>query len=453
MRYVVAGLFSLCLGLLAGAGAVAADAQPAQRSWLLFVRDEKVWAVTSDGAETKGPLVTDEPVSALNVSPDGRYLAAINRGRSELRIFRLLPGFEVAEVEGPQAGLSPVVYWRWSPDARYLAVVIEANPHGRYPVPAIWEPDELRIFRVRPDLPLEEVERLRPGLVRVGFCWWSPDGRYLTITTRRLAAVETPGGAIPPPTATPDDDRPCFRSLTWTEEAALILPWRGDGEGLFDQPPLVSVPSGHVLWSPRSDAIAYPRPTGDRNLFPDGICVTDVASGHTTPIKLADRNSLHDLTWSPDGRVFTYGGGDGVRSVPADGSARESLLVEGKGQWYAGPCWSPDGTFLAYARSWGANGSGVPLMGLWILDTRSGANTRLTGDGAHVDSDSYRWSHDGTQVSFFGEALDPNYERNDHALYVADPAAGTVTRVAGGFPSLPSPAVWLRPGAPWGDED
>jgi len=435
------------LAATAGSGATGSAAAPdgVQRHWLLFVRDHKAWAVTADGGETKGPLAMGELVSGVNPSPDGRYLASVTGPNHELRVFRLLPDFEVAKMDGPRPGLLQVTGWAWSPDGQHLAITEDEGG--------------LRVLRVQPDPGVAEVQALRPGLVSVQACWWSPNGRYLTIRTEGRRSRQTLGGEhIPAPTANADDDRLGTQGQTGIDWAVHIVSWRAGEEaspGLpLVLPPLLSVPSGSVHWSPKSDAVAYPRPTGNPNVCSDAILVTDVPSGHTREILAAEQSFFVDLCWSADGRSFTWGSHDGIRSIPADGSGRESVLVEGKGDWFASPRWSPDGAFVVYARSWGANGSGAPLMALCVLDTRSGRNTRITADGVSVDWHGYyAWSPAGTLVSFNAYFPGPDRQPGEYAVCVADPATGGVTRVVGGLPSRPLPAVWLPAGAPPGEDD
>jgi len=450
-------ILALCLSptlvypvLAATAGSRAAASAQAlgapQRSWLLFIRDHKVWAVTSDGAQTKGPLAIGEPVIAVYPSPDGRYLAASVGDEREVRIFRVLPDLQLAEAKGPQPRLTRPACWGWSPDGEYLAIGTRDD-------------GGLHILRMMPDLEVAEVQVLRPGLVRVEACWWSPNGRYLTISTDPRTSGLTPGGErVPPPSATPDDDRLGARGAARTEQTVHILAWRARGRRWVVDPlvlpPLLSLPLASVDWSPKSDAVAYPRPTANPNVRSDAILVTDVPSGHTREILAAEQSFFLDLCWSADGRLLTWDSHDGIRSIPADGSEREGFLVQGKGDWFAYPRWSPDGAYLAYARSWKVLPvNPAPLMSFWVRDMRSGGSTRLTGDNVLVAEDSLVWSPDGTLVSFFANFMRSEHELGEDALCVADPATGAVTRVAGGLPSSALPAVWLPAGVPPGEDD
>jgi hypothetical protein len=91
MRYAIATLASLALGLQVGSGIVTVAPQPAQERRLLFLRHERVYAARADGSEVTGPLALGGAVYCLAVSPDARYLAVIGRSERGLRISEHVP--------------------------------------------------------------------------------------------------------------------------------------------------------------------------------------------------------------------------------------------------------------------------------------------------------------------------------------------------------------------------
>ncbi|MFF9478359.1 amidohydrolase family protein [Streptomyces sp. NPDC014733] len=105
--------------------------------------------------------------------------------------------------------------------------------------------------------------------------------------------------------------------------------------------------------------------------------------------------------FSPDGTAVAFcayrGGGFHLWTMAPDGSGLRQLT---DGPWDdRGAAWSPDGTKIAFSSERGGDAAAGSSYGIWTVDVRSGALTRLTGGDGTEDYDP-TWSHDGRQVLF-----------------------------------------------------
>lgn len=111
------------------------------------------------------------------------------------------------------------------------------------------------------------------------------------------------------------------------------------------------------------------------------------------------RTGVYSLTWSPDAERVVFGFRGAVHAVDADGGEAVQLLENARA-----PAFAPTGKRLAFLRD----------HDLWILDTDSGAATRVTEMGKpgigrvavgafnHPDAgvSRLRWSSDGRWIAF-----------------------------------------------------
>jgi dipeptidyl aminopeptidase/acylaminoacyl peptidase len=99
---------------------------------------------------------------------------------------------------------------------------------------------------------------------------------------------------------------------------------------------------------------------------------------------------------------------------------------------------SPDGTKIAYVRRSGDVMSDRMRATIWLIDTRTGAQTPLAaGTGAHT---SPRWSPDGTRLAYVSTA-----EGGAAQLHVRWMARGETARITG-LPDSPRGIAWSRDG-------
>jgi Tol biopolymer transport system component len=114
-----------------------------------------------------------------------------------------------------------------------------------------------------------------------------------------------------------------------------------------------------------------------------------------------------------------------IWTLEPDGSAMKRLTTDPK--WETQPAWSPNGRWVAFARS---DALCCPNRGggdIWIARSDGTGERRITGDSTHDTSPA--WSPDGSQIVFAATsdsppfAIDPDYD-----LYVVN-ADGTGRRL------------------------
>ena len=124
---------------------------------------------------------------------------------------------------------------------------------------------------------------------------------------------------------------------------------------------------------------------------------------------------------------------------PADGPSR---ILEGRDLFglevATDPQISPDGSVVAYVRRSGDVMTDRARPTIWLVDTRTGAQSPLVaGPGAHA---SPRWSPDGKRLAYVSSA-----EGGASQLFVRWMATGQTARITG-LPTSPSQIAWSPDG-------
>jgi dipeptidyl aminopeptidase/acylaminoacyl peptidase len=152
------------------------------------------------------------------------------------------------------------------------------------------------------------------------------------------------------------------------------------------------------------------------------------------PTDLVRIQWVSDARLSPDGRLVAFTvtrldeEGDDDRSaiwvVPADGATPPRRFTGGVGKDSA-PCWSPDGTRLAFLSDRGGGKAQI-----YVIDIAGGEAHKLTaipqGAGAPV------WSPDGQAIAYLGYADAEDVPRNSY-LWLVPTAGGMPRCLTAGF--------------------
>jgi Tol biopolymer transport system component/C-terminal processing protease CtpA/Prc len=171
----------------------------------------------------------------------------------------------------------------------------------------------------------------------------------------------------------------------------------GDAERLTDNP----ANDYDIYWSPDSSKLAF---VSDRNGQFD-IFTLDVKTNDLKPIS-AHADDENTPKWSPDGRSIAFlrsGKTGGLYVANGDGSGEPRRVAESlgnnmftQGMYAAGISsfnWSPDGKWLAFART-----DTRHIEDLWLVPTAGGAARNITYFPGR--NNSPEWSSDGKYLTF-----------------------------------------------------
>ncbi len=164
-----------------------------------------------------------------------------------------------------------------------------------------------------------------------------------------------------------------------------------------DDNPAWAPGGGRVAWERRSVNPAYP-----------AIFYKDLPAGAETQLTGAGESypDYQQPCYSPDGSQVAYAKKDGtwyhIYVRPAGGGAETAVTSgtagpnsDGLGDWM--PAWSPDGQWIAFASSRGDLSSG--MYDIWVIRADgSGVPRQVSHQG--VDSGWPSWSPDGTRIVF-----------------------------------------------------
>jgi dipeptidyl aminopeptidase/acylaminoacyl peptidase len=230
--------------------------------------------------------------------------------------------------------------------------------------------------------------------------WLSdPDGstspRQFTSGSKRDAA----------PRWSPDGQRLAFTSTRDDDHAQLyVMPVAGgEPRKLTSQQDDVTAPA----WSPDGSTIAFAARVPD--------AAYEVEDAKRRPPRRFTRLQfkLDNVGWTGDRRQHLF-------TVPADGSAEPTQLTDGDFE-DADPCWSPDGTRLAFTSARDEDWDVSPVRDLYAVDAAGGPPEKITSTDAVVERPS--WSPDGRRLAYLhypGVFDDPRHTQ----VAVVDVATG-----------------------------
>ena len=248
-------------------------------------------------------------------SPDGTRLAFSRLGASDFG-----SSVYVADADGSSAEVlvDDAAGPRWSPDGTRIAY-LGTDPFAGASTLAVIELDGGE--------PLELADNASTAS-------WSPDGEWLAfMTAPDMSSFGVPKG-----------------------ELRIV---NADGSGLrtlAEAAPYATPPA----WAPDGTRLAFlglPE-DADPGSFETVVAVLDIETGETSVLATVEGASLAEAAWSPDGETIAFtvttgglfGSTGALATVPATGGRIENVS-EGPGAYYMTPFWSPDGAWLAVARS------------------------------------------------------------------------------------------------------
>lgn len=171
-----------------------------------------------------------------------------------------------------------------------------------------------------------------------------------------------------------------------------------------------------------------PRPAKEPTTQPADLSFLDIGTGEVTPLarSITTVDAVSGIQVSPDGRSFAFEG------APSSGALHQIFVAGADGSNVrqvtfsddleaTHPSWSPNGAQLVY------EGDGVRDVAIFVLDIRTGSNTRLTqvsalSPPAYFDA-TPTFTADGREILFARE------DGNSFDLWTIPVEGGTVTRL------------------------
>ncbi|GAA4615969.1 hypothetical protein GCM10023195_70730 [Actinoallomurus liliacearum] len=217
---------------------------------------------------------------------------------------------------------------------------------------------------------------------------------------------------------------------------------------------------GEPALSPDGDRVVYTLTTQNAELDRAESSLWEVTADGAAPRRLTHGPADTAPCWSPDGSTVAFLRAGRIHLLPADGG--EATPLTSREPAAGAPVWSPDGTRIAFAAPasvldpvapveidrLGYKADGLGLIGnvrtqLFVVDVATGRTRRLT-DGDFLMGPP-AWSPDGARLAFsasFGDRADVTGAR---AVHLID-ADGTARRLAGNAGGLTATVAWFPGG-------
>ncbi len=387
--------------------------------------------------------LTTDPAEDISPawSPDGRYLAFIRRTASENGIF-IVPALGGSERKLGQTepSLSRQAWSQcilnWSPDGKFLAVVDRASAQERYGIflLSVENGEKQKLTS-----PPESSDDIYPV--------FSPDGQTLAfirssrLNSEDLYLISLHGGKLRQLTA----DERLVHSPTWTADGREIVfsSNRGGGFSLWrvavsgGAPERVAV-TGQNAYSPaisrQGNRLAYNVSFLDSNIWrlDRSSGANQAADGRqNSPTRLiSSTRQDHSPQFSPDGKKIVFAsdrsGSDEIWVCESDGS-HPTQLTFFEGPVNGTPRWSPDGQQIVFDARPAGNAD------IYVARAEGGKPRPLTQEPSHDVMPS--WSRDGRWVYFCSN------RSGAYQIWKTPSAGGQAIQVTkqGGFEAFESP--------------
>jgi Tol biopolymer transport system component len=382
--------------------------------------------------------LTTDPAEDISPawSPDGRYLAFIRRTEVENGIF-IVPALGGAERKlGRTEPTISTQAWpdcrlSWSPDGEFLAVVDRGSAQERLGIYAVSVDDG---EKQRLTSPPESAADTAPA--------YSPDGRALafvrnaSFNTGDIYVTNLTGGE--PRRVTTDGQR--VHSLAWTADGSEIIfsSNRGGGFGLWRIPVSGGQPepvagTGQNTYSPaispKGDKLVYNVSVLDADIFRIGGLAAGALKTPETKLIFSTRQD-HSPQYSPDGKRIVFvsdrSGSEEIWVCEANGSSPVQLTFF-NGPSVGTPHWSPDSRQIIFDARPNGNAD------IFAVNADGGKPRPLISDPSHDVMAS--WSRDGNWIYFCSN------RSGDFQIWKAPSGGGEAFQVTkqGGFEAFEAP--------------
>ena len=328
-------------------------------------------------------VIADQPGASVAMSPDGRVLAYVAREEQVREIHvRRLDELTDRSLAGTNGATDP----RFSPDGKWIAFFTGDEPRTKG-----------EISRVAIDggaiVPVT-----RTG--RFGGMAWAGDASIVYAGSDGLSVVSVSGDTVHRQIDLADGSRRSMNPFVFPDGRTIAYLVSGTSGGrislvkLSGGPPIVTDIDAIGVIAYVDGWLVFVRQDGGvaaKRLDPS----TGRTAGETkqlfTGLRVRSGGASASVSRQGDAAFILGSGGTSLRVVDESGrttyTAPERLA-------YAYPAWSPDGHRIAVQIAGRAGSDGAPQI--FVLDTRSGALSRVTRDGGIRPA----WTPDGTRIAY-----------------------------------------------------